>query len=1341
MAAILSGLSGVPPFEFHSTDISGLAQQWKQWKARFEIYLTASGVTNKPQQRALLLHMGGQSVQKLFETLPDTGTDYASAIKALDKYFELKKNIPKERQQFLAMAPEPGESIKNFIVRLKKKITDCEYGDEEENQIRDRVMYFIKDKTLKRKLFRQEELTLSKLEELVNLYDEPDALLLGSDTVKREEQAHAIQSAPRYGSKKFQGNCWRCNTPGHVGKECIKSKEHICEKCGKKGHFAVCCHTKDSAGKQSGKHAKPKTQFKKKKQTVHAVEQNEQSSSQPMFYAFTVGQNKQSTLPVKVEGKQLHMLVDSGSTCNIISEKSMSDAVRRKLKKCDVSVYAYAAKSPLDVLGRCTVDMSVPGSPSISAPLLVVSGDHVALLGRETAEQLGVLHVGLPAVCKVGGLTKAQLREMHPKAFEGLGKLKDYQLLLEIDDQVTPKAQAYRRMPLSRRGKVVKVLSELGDLDVLERVTKPSGWVSSLVTAEKRNGEIRVCVDMREANKAIKRERQPIPTFDETLHDMSEEGEMKVISRLDMLKAFHQIELHPSCRDITTFAGPDGLYRYKRLMFGINMATEKFNHIIRQILQDCPGAFNIHDDIIVGGRNEEEHDERVLKVVRKFEECGLTFNYEKTEFKVNKVNFMGHTLSSEGLQLSEDKAKAISEAPEPKNAGEVKSFLCSAQFSARFIPDFSTITHPLWELTHDKAKWKWTEVEQAAFQEVKSRMTTAPVMAYYKLEADTYVITDASPVGLGAMLMQEQEDKEYKPVHYASRKLSPTETRYSQFEREALAVKWACEKFHMYLSGRKFKIHTDHKPLIPIYGGMVKPPNARIERWLLAVQSYDFTIHYIPGRKNIADGLSRLPIEGSTEEDPEGVSAEDYVYSVVMDAVPAALTAASIEHESAKDPMLAQVRRAVQEDRWAELEHTIYKSSRDELWSAGQIVMKGSRIVVPQKLQKQVISLAHEGHQGMVRTKARIREKVWWPRMDRDVETFVKNCYPCQLVGPRGRPEPIKSTALPQGPWSEVAVDLCGPLPNGDNLLVLIDYFSRWPEVVWMRNTNSPAVIKVMETVFTTHGLPDRVRSDNGPQFIAQEFEEFLEYLGIEHVKGVPYWPQSNGEVERFNETMLKAIKIAEIEKKDWKKELQNFLFQYRTTPHTVTGVSPAEMLMGRKLRDKLPKLELMSNEPMTELRWQAQIRERDQRRKRYEKELADKRRGAQPSEIEPGDEVLLNQPKRNKLTPRFEEKPYKVISKDGNAVLIQRGDESVKMRNVAHMKRLHVGQQDILPALADNSPISPPQLAVATPVPPPPDPPPPGGADTEQVPSHDTGPRRSSRARSEPTWLQDYVK
>ena len=225
--------------------------------------------------------------------------------------------------------------------------------------------------------------------------------------------------------------------------------------------------------------------------------------------------------------------------------------------------------------------------------------------------------------------------------------------------------------------------------------------------------------------------------------------------------------------------------------------------------------------------------------------------------------------------------------------------------------------------------------------------------------------------------------------------------------------------------------------------------------------------------------------------------------------------------------------------------------------------------------------------------------------MDKQVEDVIRSCHPCQLVGPRAKPEPVRSSSLPDGPWQEISVDL-REISNSEHLLVVVDYYSRWLEAILLKKTDAQHVIKSMEAIFRTHGLPETLRSDNGPPFASKEFEGFLEYLGISHKKGVLYWPQSNGEVERGNETILKIVRIARLEGKDWRKALENFLFQYRVTPHTVTRLSPAELLMGRKLRDKLPRVEF-SKDRATEAYWQQLLRERDNRAKLRQKEYPDR--------------------------------------------------------------------------------------------------------------------------------------
>ena len=326
----------------------------------------------------------------------------------------------------------------------------------------------------------------------------------------------------------------------------------------------------------------------------------------------------------------------------------------------------------------------------------------------------------------------AALKAKFRKVFEGLGKLKDYQLKLHIDKNVQPVAQQVQQIPFSRRAKVNEKVEELLKLDVIEKVEGPTCWVNPLVVVEKPNGDIRICLDMRQANQAIVKEKHPVPTVEETLQEVSY---AKVFSKLDLNMAFHQIELHPDSRDITTFTAPNGLYRYKCLLFGINMATEKFQQIVWQVIKDCPGAYNLHDDLRVVGANEKEHDANLERVMTKLQDNGITLNYDKCE--IPSMTYMDNVLSREGLKVSNERVKVIVEAPSPQNQSEVRSFLGSVQFCAKFIPNFATISSPLWDLTCKVAEWRWGPREDKAFGDVKTQLTHAPVMAYYRQGAPT----------------------------------------------------------------------------------------------------------------------------------------------------------------------------------------------------------------------------------------------------------------------------------------------------------------------------------------------------------------------------------------------------------------------------------------------------------------------------------------------------------------------------------------------------------------------------------------------------------------------------
>ena len=371
------------------------------------------------------------------------------------------------------------------------------------------------------------------------------------------------------------------------------------------------------------------------------------------------------------------------------------------------------------------------------------------------------------------------------------------------------------------------------------------------------------------------------------------------------------------------------------------------------------GAINISDDILVYGSSQEDHDRALRVTFQRLREKGLTLHPQKCVYSQNSLSFFGYVFSGQGISADPDKVKEIVNLEVPSNPSEVRSLLGMTNYCSRFIPSYATITQPLRELTQKEKLWEWTEQHDQALAKLRDALATSPVTAYFDPKKQTEISVDASPVGVGAILAQTDLDGSNRHIiAYASRSLSETEQKYSQTEREAFAVVWGCEYFHLYIYGKPVTVNTDHKPLAAIYGNPQSKQSARLERWALRLQPYQITVVYKKGENNPADYISRHPSKHTPATSRQEKVADEFVNYLVQTSTPNALKLQDVEPATKRDQTLQAVAEAIQMGNWFEpgkrldVNSTVYNAMekiKDELTvcSTYSIILRGTRIVIP----------------------------------------------------------------------------------------------------------------------------------------------------------------------------------------------------------------------------------------------------------------------------------------------------------------------------------------------------------------------------------------------------------
>jgi len=733
---------------------------------------------------------------------------------------------------------------------------------------------------------------------------------------------------------------------------------------------------------------------------------------------------------------------------------------------------------------------------------------------------------------------------------------------------MTPKFCKYRSVPLEISGAVEAELSQLEESGVLKKVSC-SDWV---VAVPKKDGKMRICGDYKvTVNRCLEVDQYPLPKPDDLFATLAGG---KFFSTLDLSHAYNQLPLHKDSCKYVTITTHRGLYQYTRLPFGIASSPAIFQKTMDCILQGLDGVICCLDDLLVMGTTAEEHLRNLENVLQRLEKHGIRLRKEKCQFVVPSVEYLGHKVDAEGLHATESKMQAIKKAPAPQNVQELRSFLGLLNYYGRFIENLASLLHPLHRLLRQDTKWKWTKDCERAFQAAKAKLSSSCVLTHFNPSLPLRLAGDASAYGLGAVISHLLPDGTERPIAFASRTLNSSERIYAQVEKEALSLIFGVKRFHTYLYGRPFTLLTDHKPLTAILGpkkGIPPVAAARLQRWAILLSAYQYTIEFRPTKAHAnADGLSRLPLNVTTSE---GYSVEVEAYNLAqIDSLP--VRAASLKTATAQDAVLSRVLQFVREG-WPHKIEEYYKpfwKQREGLTVEAGCLLRGARVVIPKVLREKVLVELHMEHPGVSQMKAIARCYFWWPGLDVEIERLARECELCQAVKKAPPVSTLHPWVWPEKPWKRIHIDYAGPF-QGVMFLVIVDAYSKWPEVFIQSQTTATKTIAALQQVFAAYGLPEQVVTDNGPQFVAEEFETFLRRNGVRHIRSAPYHPASNGQAERFVQSLKQALKASKSDGRTLEQRLYNYLLLYRSSPQATTQVSPASLFLQRELRTRFDLL------------------------------------------------------------------------------------------------------------------------------------------------------------------------
>ncbi|CAI6350058.1 unnamed protein product [Macrosiphum euphorbiae] len=1262
-----------------------LNDNFKIFKQEVEVYFMATETNSKSQevQVARLLNLLGPDGLKLYNTFKIDVVTVDNIFKSLEEYCVPRKNEVMEHYKYFTRKQAEGEPFDKFYADLRELIKSCSFGESEEALLRTQVVLGINDKDLQSKLLR-EDLPLLKVIKYCQVVEQAEANCrlvqkenLTVDQVEKSKnwrfkskeasKSNHQQNATKKYEKgnysesnqgksnsadyKDQGvgknnqkifNCFKCGNQHAINKCPAFGKN--CKACGKLNHFAVKCKSKEKYNNYQ----------------VNEVHQNDEKEVTYLsLNTVETEKCKNWTDIVDINNIKMVIKIDTGAQLNVMPLNEFKK-LNTKLEKSKVIIKAFGGFQ-IKSLGKIKVCIS-NNKNKIITYFEVVEYDELPILGLNDSIRLSYSMNEINEIVK-GDNEKDIFVQKNIDIFTGLGKFPE-KINIKLKNNAVPISVPPRRVPYKIINNLKEALDNMAKQQVIIKCNKPSEWQSPIIVVEKPDKSLRICLDPREINKSIVREMYQIPTLEQIKLKLSNKN---IFTVLDLKDGFYHCELDEESQQLCCFSTPFGCYKFLRLPFGLSAAPEKFQEITTKYFGNIENVNVYFDDILIAGETLEEHDRALNEVIKRAKQFNIKFNPKKIQYKVSKVKFLGFIFSAEGVQPDSERIRVIRELNEPSNKKELQSFLGMVNYLRGFIPNLSEIVTPFRLLLKKNVLWEWSINQSTAFVKIKNILCEIPSLNNFSLNETFEIQTDASEKAIGCCIFQNK-----KPVHYASRCLSDSEINFAQVEKEMLAIVFACTKFHYLIYGQKqVNIFTDHQPLVSVLKKEInKIPNNRLRRLRVKLLIYNIHLEYLPGKyMYVADFLSRNYIK--REEKSEEIM-NDIVHT---------LGELEIKFENNKetefrlatlnDEVLNQIIGYLK-NGWPkkctsreELKH--YYKLKNEIMLENEMLYWGMRLIVPKVMRKYVIKKLHSTHLGMTKTVKKANQLFYWPGMKSEIENYIGACNICLKFSKSKIKEPIKSHEIPMIPFYKIGMDIAECF--GKNYLVVIDYYSRWLEVVKLKSKTSGEVIKKLKKIFSRLGIPKIIVADNNP-FNSLELKTFTKEWDIVIVTCSPNYHQSNGLAEKAVGIVKNMLKKLSEEGGD----LSLYLMNYRNTPVAGLNYSPAQILQSRNLRTLVNNYNENCLKPEIIV-----INKEITNNKSKQINYYNRSAGKEENEFNPGDKVVI----QNKFTkvwwPGIVIKktnfPRSYIVKDANNRLLRRN--SIFLKKVKDYDLLCESEED----------------------------------------------------------------